>query len=63
MKVTVRVVVQAGDDTGAPSVVREVLSVDRDALAPGTLGLQGVRPWIFCLLFRARWSTSMPRPP
>jgi hypothetical protein len=40
MKVTVQVVVQADDDTGAPSVVREVLSVDRDALAPDTLGLQ-----------------------
>jgi hypothetical protein len=40
MKVTVQVVVQADDDTDAPSVVREVLSVDRDALAPDTLGLQ-----------------------
>jgi hypothetical protein len=40
MKVTVQVVVQASDDTDAPSVVREVLSVDGDALAPDTLGLQ-----------------------
>jgi hypothetical protein len=40
MKVTVQVVVQADDDTDAPSVVREVLSVNRDALAPDTLGLQ-----------------------
>ncbi|HWR49240.1 MAG TPA: ISKra4 family transposase, partial [Pseudonocardiaceae bacterium] len=40
MKVTVQVVVQAGDDTDAPSVVREVLSLDREALAPDTLGLQ-----------------------
>jgi hypothetical protein len=40
MKVTVQVVVQAGDDADAPSVVREVLSVNRDALAPDTLGLQ-----------------------
>ena len=35
-----QVVVQAGDDTDAPSVVREVLSLDREALAPDTLGLQ-----------------------
>jgi hypothetical protein len=40
MKVTVHVVVQAGDDTDAPTVVREVLSLDRDTLAPDTLGLQ-----------------------
>jgi hypothetical protein len=40
MKVTVQVVVQAGEDAEAPSVVREVLSVDREALAPDTLGLQ-----------------------
>lgn len=40
MKVTVHVVVQAGDDTDAPTVVREVLSLDRDILAPDTLGLQ-----------------------
>jgi hypothetical protein len=40
MKVTVQVVVQADDDIDAPSVVREVLSVDRDVLAPDTLGLQ-----------------------
>lgn len=40
MKVTVQVVVQAGDDADAPSVVREVLSVDRDTLALDTLGLQ-----------------------
>ena len=40
MKVTVHVVVQAGEDTEAPTVVREVLSLDRDTLAPDTLGLQ-----------------------
>lgn len=40
MKVTVQVVVQAGEDTDAPAVVREVLSLDRDTLAPDTLGLQ-----------------------
>jgi hypothetical protein len=40
MKVTVQVVVQAGDDTDAPTVVREVLCVDRDILALDTLGLQ-----------------------
>ncbi|MGB6164208.1 MAG: hypothetical protein WCF33_15785 [Pseudonocardiaceae bacterium] len=40
MKVTVHIVVQAGDDADAPSVVREVLSLDRDTLAPDTLGLQ-----------------------
>jgi len=36
----VHVVVQADDDTDAPTVVREVLSLDRDTLAPDTLGLQ-----------------------
>jgi hypothetical protein len=40
MKVTVHVVVQAGDDTDTPTVVREVLPLDRDTLAPDTLGLQ-----------------------
>jgi hypothetical protein len=40
VKVTVQVVVQAGDDADAPSVVREVLSLDRDTLASDTLGLQ-----------------------
>jgi hypothetical protein len=38
MKVTVHVVVQAGEDTDAPAVVREVLSLDRDTLAPPAVG-------------------------
>jgi hypothetical protein len=39
VKVTVQVVLHADDDADTPSVVREVFSLDRDALAPDTLGL------------------------
>lgn len=40
MKVTVQVIVHPDDDTDASPVVREVLTLDRDDLAPDTLGLQ-----------------------
>ncbi len=40
MKVTVQVVVQSGDDTDTPTVLREVLTLDRDGLGPDTVGLQ-----------------------
>ena len=40
MKVSVQVIVHPDDDTEASSVVREVLTLDRDGLAPDTLGLQ-----------------------
>jgi hypothetical protein len=40
VKVTVQVVLHADDDADTPSVVREVFSLDRDALAPDTLGLR-----------------------
>ncbi len=40
MKVTVQVVLHADDDADTPSVVREVFSLDREALAPDTVGLR-----------------------
>ena len=40
MKVSVQVIVHSDDDTGASSVVREVLTLDRDGMAPDTFGLQ-----------------------
>jgi hypothetical protein len=40
MKVTVQVIVYPDDDTEASPVVREVFALDRDELAPDTLGLQ-----------------------
>jgi len=40
MKVTVQIVLQADDDAATPTVVRDVFSLDRDALAPDTVGLQ-----------------------
>ena len=40
MKVTVQVIVHPDDDTEASPVVREVFALDRDDLAPDTLGLQ-----------------------
>jgi hypothetical protein len=40
MKVRVQVIVHSDDDTGASSVVREVLTLDRDGMAPDTFGLQ-----------------------
>jgi hypothetical protein len=40
MKVSVRVIVHSDGDTGASSVVREVLTLDRDGVAPDTFGLQ-----------------------
>jgi len=33
MKVSVQVIVHSNDDTGASSVVREVLTLDRDGMA------------------------------
>ncbi|MGH9066347.1 MAG: hypothetical protein ACRD0J_02315 [Acidimicrobiales bacterium] len=38
MKVSVQVVLEADDDT--PAVVREVFTLERDALAPDTVGLR-----------------------
>jgi hypothetical protein len=40
MKVTVQIVLQADDATDTPTVVRDVFSLDREALAPNTVGLQ-----------------------
>jgi hypothetical protein len=40
MKVGVQVIVYPDDDTEASPVVREVFTLDRDDLAPDTLGLQ-----------------------
>ncbi len=40
MKFSVQVIVHPDDDTDASPVVREVLTFDRDNLAPDTLGLQ-----------------------
>ena|SRR6266496_88193 len=40
MKVSVQVIVHPDDDTEASPVVREVFTLERDDLAPGTLGLQ-----------------------
>jgi hypothetical protein len=40
MKFSVQVIVHPDDDTKASAVVREVLTFDRDDLAPDTLGLQ-----------------------
>ena len=40
MKVSVQVIVYPDDDTEASPVVREVFTLDRDDLAPDTLGLQ-----------------------
>jgi hypothetical protein len=40
MKFTVQVIVHPDDDTEASSVVREMFTLDRDDLAPDTLGLQ-----------------------
>jgi hypothetical protein len=40
MKVSVQVIVHSDDDTGASSVAREVLTLDRDGMAPDTFGLQ-----------------------
>ncbi len=40
MKVTVQIVLQADDAADTPTAVRDVFSLDRDALAPDTVGLQ-----------------------
>jgi hypothetical protein len=40
MKVSVQVIVHPHDDTEASPVVREVFALDREGLAPDTLGLQ-----------------------
>jgi hypothetical protein len=40
MKVTVQIVLQADDAADTPTVVRDVFSLDREALAPDTVGLQ-----------------------
>lgn len=40
MKVSVQVIVYPDDDTEAPPAVWEVLALDRDELAPDTVGLQ-----------------------
>ena len=40
MKFSAQVIVHPGDDTKASAVIREVLTFDRDDLAPDTLGLQ-----------------------
>jgi len=40
MKVSVQVIVHPDDDTEASPVVREVFAMDREGLAPDTLGLQ-----------------------
>jgi hypothetical protein len=39
MKVTVQIVLQADDAADTPTVVRDVFSLDREALAPDTVGL------------------------
>ena len=40
MKFTVQVIVHPDDDTEASPVIQEVFTLDRDDLAPDTLGLQ-----------------------
>ena len=40
MKISVQVIVHPDDDTKASPVIREVLTLDREDLAPDTLGLQ-----------------------
>lgn len=39
MKVTVQIVLEADDATNTPTVVRDVFCLDREALAPDTVGL------------------------
>ena len=40
MKFSVQVIVHPDDDGGAAAAAREVFALDRDALAPDTLGLR-----------------------
>jgi hypothetical protein len=40
MKLSVQVIVHPDDDSDAAIVVREVFALDRDILAPDTLGLR-----------------------
>jgi hypothetical protein len=39
MKLSVQVIVHPDDDSDATAVVREVFALDREVLAPDTLGL------------------------
>ena len=55
MKVTVQVVLHADDDT--QTVVREVFTLIREALAPDTVGLQLQEPTTCSPRCSTRWSS------
>jgi hypothetical protein len=62
MKFTVQVIVYPDDDTEASPVVREVFTLDRDDLAPDTLGLQLAEAKDLLAACKAPWSNSRPAP-
>jgi hypothetical protein len=55
MKVTVQVVLHTDDDS--QTVVREVFTLTREALAPDTVGLHCRRPKTCSPRYRTRWSS------
>jgi hypothetical protein len=61
MKITVQVSIQAGDD--APTVVHEVLALERGALAPAPWGFAWMRPRTCWPPYRRRWSPGRPELP